>query len=267
MYFVSFFFFLMIRRPPRSTLFPYTTLFRSDLLIEEVALEKKDAVGGRERVPPGGVVDNAHRDAGGSQRLGGQHPLAVGGFDDQVRDAGGGVLRRDGDFAHPSAHGAGGIAHRGAEQFGQGNEGHEPESGIYHCSRGPTFFMAPGPHPGAIGSRLPLALTRRRGFAALRRVTPTRLPRWGPRRLARALTDLNKDSSICSARDASMWRSRDGSAETHETFSWHCGVYVLARDRTVSGTGDDLGARTQKVQKTPGPSIIKFQVSRGLYHL
>src|SRR6266568_5868974 len=27
--FLSYFFFLMIRRPPRSTLFPYTTLFRS----------------------------------------------------------------------------------------------------------------------------------------------------------------------------------------------------------------------------------------------
>src|SRR3712207_9084948 len=27
--YLSFFFFLMIRRPPRSTLFPYTTLFRS----------------------------------------------------------------------------------------------------------------------------------------------------------------------------------------------------------------------------------------------
>src|SRR5258707_12285423 len=27
---ITFFFFLMIRRPPRSTLFPYTTLFRSD---------------------------------------------------------------------------------------------------------------------------------------------------------------------------------------------------------------------------------------------
>src|SRR3712207_8700593 len=27
------FFFLMIRRPPRSTLFPYTTLFRSDGLV------------------------------------------------------------------------------------------------------------------------------------------------------------------------------------------------------------------------------------------
>src|SRR5882762_11261968 len=30
--FCFFFFFLMIRRPPRSTLFPYTTLFRSPLL-------------------------------------------------------------------------------------------------------------------------------------------------------------------------------------------------------------------------------------------
>src|SRR2546428_12774120 len=34
-----FFFFLMIRRPPRSTLFPYTTLFRS---IFPVALEDAD---------------------------------------------------------------------------------------------------------------------------------------------------------------------------------------------------------------------------------
>src|SRR3989442_88491 len=29
---IAFFFFLMIRRPPRSTLFPYTTLFRSQLV-------------------------------------------------------------------------------------------------------------------------------------------------------------------------------------------------------------------------------------------
>src|SRR3712207_6887335 len=29
---ICYFFFLMIRRPPRSTLFPYTTLFRSGLL-------------------------------------------------------------------------------------------------------------------------------------------------------------------------------------------------------------------------------------------
>src|SRR2546425_9619105 len=30
-WFILFFFFLMIRRPPRSTLFPYTTLFRSQV--------------------------------------------------------------------------------------------------------------------------------------------------------------------------------------------------------------------------------------------
>src|SRR5438045_9450015 len=38
--FLFFFFFLMIRRPPRSTLFPYTTLFRSDIRVvaEEVEL-------------------------------------------------------------------------------------------------------------------------------------------------------------------------------------------------------------------------------------
>src|SRR5690606_41325353 len=32
----SIFFFLMIRRPPRSTLFPYTTLFRSKVQITNV---------------------------------------------------------------------------------------------------------------------------------------------------------------------------------------------------------------------------------------
>src|SRR3989475_12879257 len=32
-----YFFFLMIRRPPRSTLFPYTTLFRSALEAQSVA--------------------------------------------------------------------------------------------------------------------------------------------------------------------------------------------------------------------------------------
>src|SRR5690348_17622248 len=37
------FFFLMLRRPPRSTLFPYTTLFRS---------QRVDEVADRRRVPP-----------------------------------------------------------------------------------------------------------------------------------------------------------------------------------------------------------------------
>src|SRR2546426_9831663 len=39
----SFFFFLMIRRPPRSTLFPYTTLFRSLLALEGAAHAPADA--------------------------------------------------------------------------------------------------------------------------------------------------------------------------------------------------------------------------------
>src|SRR5947207_6420186 len=35
MYFIIQFFFLMIRRPPKSTLFPYTTLFRSLIKIQK----------------------------------------------------------------------------------------------------------------------------------------------------------------------------------------------------------------------------------------
>src|ERR1039458_5376965 len=38
----SVFFFLMIRRPPRSTLFPYTTLFRSECSIPSTAKIMKD---------------------------------------------------------------------------------------------------------------------------------------------------------------------------------------------------------------------------------
>src|SRR2546422_2534827 len=50
----------MIRRPPRSTLFPYTTLFRSVLAVsgqvraDEVLAEARRLFGGR---PGGGAVD------------------------------------------------------------------------------------------------------------------------------------------------------------------------------------------------------------------
>src|SRR2546430_13555456 len=54
-----FFFFLMIRRPPRSTLFPYTTLFRSvrdqlgraaaDVYDDRSRLERADAPEGHRR--------------------------------------------------------------------------------------------------------------------------------------------------------------------------------------------------------------------------
>src|SRR3712207_7960652 len=42
--FTLFFFFLMIRRPPRSTLFPYTTLFRSRLHLDLVSPDQPAAV-------------------------------------------------------------------------------------------------------------------------------------------------------------------------------------------------------------------------------
>src|SRR5574341_2474345 len=46
---LRFFFFLMIRRPPRSTLFPYTTLFRSgrNAFQQHGALELRGSARGR----------------------------------------------------------------------------------------------------------------------------------------------------------------------------------------------------------------------------
>src|SRR5688572_32858794 len=58
--YLYFFFFLMIRRPPRSTLFPYTTLFRSD--------------GGQQR---GDAVAGARADLGGRGSLGARWSLDV----------------------------------------------------------------------------------------------------------------------------------------------------------------------------------------------
>src|SRR3712207_7217622 len=52
----------MIRRPPRSTLFPYTTLFRSlEVHVAEVVLDAGD-VGEHDVVVA--LLDEAHRDAG-----------------------------------------------------------------------------------------------------------------------------------------------------------------------------------------------------------
>src|SRR3712207_7447445 len=69
----------MIRRPPRSTLFPYTTLFRSEREIEQ----RLRGARGRLRVPhvgePGARrvrVDQAGADRG-EQRAGGQARVAA----------------------------------------------------------------------------------------------------------------------------------------------------------------------------------------------
>src|SRR3712207_8782768 len=82
-----FFFFLMIRRPPRSTLFPYTTLFRSqkELLLEggdqavsSLAFELKECVfekGARAAFPgvPVGVRGVAEEKDRKSTRLNSSH--------------------------------------------------------------------------------------------------------------------------------------------------------------------------------------------------
>src|SRR5258707_10430334 len=49
-----FFFFLMIRRPPRSTLFPYTTLFRSACRRASSSRQRHSPGSSRERPHPGG---------------------------------------------------------------------------------------------------------------------------------------------------------------------------------------------------------------------
>src|SRR2546428_10278491 len=48
-----FFFFLMIRRPPRSTLFPYTTLFRSGARLLSVVLLRPGEQGRNYRLATG----------------------------------------------------------------------------------------------------------------------------------------------------------------------------------------------------------------------
>src|SRR3712207_7210503 len=63
---MSFFFFLMIRRPPRSTLFPYTTLFRSPALPGEPVGARQDA----DPVPATATVELGNHPEPGGGRCG-----------------------------------------------------------------------------------------------------------------------------------------------------------------------------------------------------
>src|SRR3712207_7778544 len=65
----SFFFFLMIRRPPRSTLFPYTTLFRSQVEEEIVVLERRQP---EPHAEPEGEQGSRSRDQQGPAAHGGR---------------------------------------------------------------------------------------------------------------------------------------------------------------------------------------------------
>src|SRR2546430_13743193 len=50
---MSFLFFLMIRRPPRSTLFPYTTLFRSVIKVDCAEFQHSHEIAKLIGSPPG----------------------------------------------------------------------------------------------------------------------------------------------------------------------------------------------------------------------
>src|SRR5690349_23056367 len=65
---ISYFFFLMIRRPPRSTLFPYTTLFRSS-----VRAPRRTAVSGASRRQRAHPAHHRVREDRKSTRLNSSH--------------------------------------------------------------------------------------------------------------------------------------------------------------------------------------------------
>src|SRR2546430_9610688 len=87
-----FFFFLMIRRPPRSTLFPYTTLFRSAMISIHNSVARYVFAMARERVLPARL---------GRIRDGAQGGAPIGGSLLQSGGALGGVLAFVVTRAHP----------------------------------------------------------------------------------------------------------------------------------------------------------------------
>src|SRR5258708_29063720 len=75
-----FFFFLMIRRPPRSTLFPYTTLFRSEPLPaagRKRPLQRPEGIRRHERREYEEVHRGLREHAKEPRRSGGRHRGAI----------------------------------------------------------------------------------------------------------------------------------------------------------------------------------------------
>src|SRR2546430_9898368 len=70
-----FFFFLMIRRPPRSTLFPYTTLFRSPIRLRSVpSSHENDRLSGPDRQTGRRAGDDAELEHHGCDRANLERP-------------------------------------------------------------------------------------------------------------------------------------------------------------------------------------------------
>src|SRR6266853_1916741 len=116
-----FFFFLMIRRPPRSTLFPYTTLFRSRCAGVSHQARHRDAGDGTE--PAGRRVDGHRREPGHRVHFRDRRRARRG----RRRD--GGELLRHRALRHGIAARAEGVLRRGAgrnRQHPRGDAGRCP---------------------------------------------------------------------------------------------------------------------------------------------
>src|SRR5581483_11020114 len=94
-------------------------------------------------VPRGRIRRRTHGRAGGFDVVGRQRAFAVSGLDDEIRDPRRMVLRRDGDFAHASPHGAIGVANRSAEHLGKRNERHTSRGGTRKESGRPNILTRP----------------------------------------------------------------------------------------------------------------------------
>src|SRR3989454_6915893 len=86
--FSFFFFFLMIRRPPRSTLFPYTTLFRSRVDVEHGRFADKYvlAEGDRSDLDPAGLCPVAEEDRSPTDYRSGADREEIGAHGDVPRE-------------------------------------------------------------------------------------------------------------------------------------------------------------------------------------
>src|SRR2546425_1060660 len=102
---IYFFFFLMIRRPPRSTLFPYTTLFRS---LQARPARRRFPIAGRHRLSCRGL---SGKQAGAGERNRG----SVDGFKEAGEP---GAIVRVGEVIDPA--GAGAAMSRVLEHVRQG---------------------------------------------------------------------------------------------------------------------------------------------------
>jgi len=71
-------FFLMIRRPPRSTLFPYTTLSRSERLTEKITASILSGLLNEQEAAVAGVYEALGLAVRGRHRIDGWTTLVVG---------------------------------------------------------------------------------------------------------------------------------------------------------------------------------------------